>query len=75
MEGEPLPSYIKKRGLRKNFGKNIIDMVEEFKQLGFTRIDMVVRYIFIDDQENTIVIDPRKTILQIILIREALFVF
>lgn len=61
MEGEPLPSYIKKRGLTEKLAKNIINMVEEFKQLGFTKIDIRVKHIFVDTQENIMVIDPRKT--------------
>ncbi|GIM27432.1 hypothetical protein CPJCM30710_00980 [Clostridium polyendosporum] len=61
MEGEPLPSYIKKRGLTQKLAKNIIDLVEEFKRLGFTKIDIMAKHIFVDNQQNIMVIDPRKT--------------
>ena len=60
ISGENLGSYLYKHGLSYNIAVEIIELVEEFKKLNFTRINIRSAHIFIDSNEKIKVIDPRK---------------
>lgn len=60
IEGENIYDYLSKHGLSYNVAIEIIELVEEFKRLNFTRINIRSAHIFIDSKEKIKVIDPRK---------------
>lgn len=60
VEGDTLSNYISKNGLSNNLSIEIINLIEEFKHLRFTRLDIRNAHIFVNDNEKIQVIDPRK---------------
>ena len=60
VEGDVLGDYIHKNGLSYNLSTEIIDLIEEFKALKFTRLDIRGAHIFVTKNENIQIIDPRK---------------
>lgn len=60
VEGITLNDYLKKNGLSYNLSCEIIDLIEDFKRMKFTRINIRNAHIFVDDSEKIKVIDPRK---------------
>ncbi len=60
VEGINLKEYIKSHELSYNLSCEIIDLIEEFKTLQFTRINIRNAHIFVDSNEKIHVIDPRK---------------
>jgi len=61
IEGIALYDYVKKRGLSKDIGIKLIELLEEFRRLGFTRIDISSKNIYIESGGDIKVIDPRKS--------------
>lgn len=59
VDGICLVDYVKKYGLSKTLSLNLIELIEDFKRLGFTKLDMRCSHIFIQDDESVMVIDPR----------------
>lgn len=62
--GENLKIYIKKHGLSKKLALNLIDLIEEFKRLGFRRLDIRGEHIYILQDETVKVIDPAGQIIK-----------
>lgn len=60
VDGEILLSYIKKNGMSKTLGHNIIKMLKEFNKLKFKKIDLRCRDIFVQSDGSLKVIDPKK---------------
>jgi len=60
VEGENLYEYIMKNGLSYKLSKEIIDLIEEFKRLKFTRLNIRNAHIFVNKDCEIKVIDPRK---------------
>jgi RIO-like serine/threonine protein kinase len=60
VQGDNLCSYINNNGLSYNLSLEIIDLIEDFKRLKFTRLDIRDAHIFVDENEKIQVIDPRK---------------
>lgn len=60
VHGDNLYDYIKKNNLSYNLSTEIIDLIEDFKRLKFTRLDIRNAHIFVDKNEKIQVIDPRK---------------
>lgn len=60
VDGTCLDKYISKYGLSENLARNIVELIEDFKKLGFKRLDMRCSHIFIQDDESVMVIDPRE---------------
>lgn len=58
IEGENLKKHVKKHGLSKKLAANLISLIEEFKRLGFTRLDMRGQHILVKEDESVMVIDP-----------------
>lgn len=60
VQGKILSEHIKEKGLDKNLACKIIDMLKEFEKLRFSKIDIRCRDIFVQDDGNLKVIDPKK---------------
>ncbi|MBC2579341.1 serine/threonine protein kinase [Clostridium sp. DJ247] len=58
VEGENLKKYVKKHGLSKKLATNLINLIEEFRRLGFRRLDMRGEHILVRKDESVMVIDP-----------------
>ena len=60
VDGMCLSDYIKKYGLSRELSIRLMDMLLEFKALGFKKLDLRCRDIYVG-QDNTLkVIDPKK---------------
>lgn len=57
--GQCMRDYIKTHGLSKKLVMNVIKMLEEFKRLKFTKIDIRCKDIFVQNNEKVMVIDPK----------------
>ncbi len=64
VEGITLKKYIQKNGLSFNVSCEIIDLIEEFYSLKFTRINVRNTHIFINSEEKIKIIDPRKVFIK-----------
>jgi hypothetical protein len=54
-----LEDYIRRNGLSPNLVENLIRLIQDFKSLGFTRLDIRCSHIFVQDDESVMIIDPR----------------
>ncbi len=61
-----IENYIKENGLSINLTKNLIQLIEDFRTLGFTRLDIRCEHIFIQEDESIKIIDPRRTYSKVI---------
>lgn len=59
--GECAKDYIKRNGLSKKLSLSLIGLLEEFKRLKFTKLDIRCRDLFVQDDESVIVIDPKSS--------------
>ena len=59
VDGIRLDHYIKKNGLTKALCKQIYDLFREFKKLRFTKLDIRCRDIYVNEDGNIKVIDPK----------------
>lgn len=59
--GRCVINYIKKNGMSKTLARNLIELINDFKSLGFTRLDMRLPHIFVQKDMSIMVIDPRCT--------------
>ena len=57
--GQCMKEYIKWNGLSKRLSLNIINLLEEFEQLNFTKIDIRCKDIFVQEDESIMIIDPK----------------
>ena len=60
VSGENLFEHLSRRGLSYKLSCEIIDLLEDLKKLEFTRLNVRNSHIFIDEEDNLRVIDPRK---------------
>lgn len=60
VEGDVLFDYINRNGLSYNLSIEIIELIEDFKRLKLTRLDIRGAHIFVNEDEKIQVIDPRK---------------
>lgn len=58
--GMPLIDYLKKYKMSRRLAANLIYLIEDFKFLGFTRLDIRCSHIFVNEDESVMVIDPRN---------------
>lgn len=75
VDGIPLKEYIRERGMPREIAYNLVNLLEEFKNSGFTRIDMSMRHIYVQEDSRLKIIDPRKAYIKVekfpkILLRE-----
>lgn len=57
--GQDMKHYIEKNGLNRKLAHNIIDLMEEFRRLNFTKIDIRCKDIFVQEDLSLMVIDPK----------------
>ncbi len=58
--GEPLDKYIKKHGLSEVLSNKLIDLLLEFKKLGFKRIDIRCKDVYVQNEHSIKIIDPKN---------------
>jgi RIO-like serine/threonine protein kinase len=59
--GIEFDKYLKKNEMSKRLAVSVINLIQEFYSLGFTKINIVCKHIFVQGDESIKVIDPRKT--------------
>ena len=64
--GTPIQNHIIKYGLSVKLANSLIELIEDFKSLNFTRLDIRCEHIFIQKNEDIKIIDPRKTYSKVI---------
>jgi predicted Ser/Thr protein kinase len=60
VDGQSILNYIKKNGLSRRMAIKLIELLEEFIRLNFTRIDIRCRDIYIRTDGVLVVIDPKS---------------
>ncbi|WP_373898622.1 protein kinase [Haloimpatiens sp. FM7315] len=60
VKGKRLDSYIKKHGLDRKISSNLIKLIKEFKKLGFTRLDIRCKDLYVQEDLSIMVIDPKN---------------
>lgn len=58
--GEPLHNYIKKYGLKREIAAQIIKLIKEFERLGFRKLDIRCKDIYVGNDSLIKVIDPKN---------------
>lgn len=58
--GVCLTDYVKEHGMNQELLDNLVELIEDFKRLGFTRLDIRCGHIFVQPDQSVMVIDPRK---------------
>ncbi|QGU95652.1 serine/threonine protein kinase [Clostridium bovifaecis] len=58
--GISLGKYIKTKGFPQKLIFSLLCLLEEFERLGFTRLDISERNIYVEENQQIKVIDPRK---------------
>lgn len=61
VEGVTLKDYLEKNPLSYKLSTELVDLIEDFKTLKFTRVNTRNAHILVDKNETIKVIDPRKT--------------
>ena len=61
VSGENLFEHLTRKGLSYKLSCEIVDLLEDLKSLEFTRLNVRNSHIFIDEEDNLRVIDPRKS--------------
>ncbi|MCM1988395.1 protein kinase [Oceanirhabdus seepicola] len=59
VDGECLKDIIKRDGLSDKIAEKVVELLNEFQRLGFTRIDVRLKDIYVDNEENIKLIDPK----------------
>lgn len=57
--GSTLSYYLKQNNIDKHLSLELVKLIDEFKKLGFTKLDMRLGHIFLQPDETIKVIDPR----------------
>lgn len=65
VSGICIKDYIRMYGLTTKLALNLIFLIEDFKRLGFKRLDMRCSHIFVQPDESVKVIDPRNHYTQV----------
>lgn len=60
VDGLPLNKYIKRHGLDEELGLKLLELLEEFKRLGFKKLDIRCKDIMVNPTGSLKVIDPKK---------------
>lgn len=59
--GQNLREYLKNNPLTEKLAFELVELINEFERLGFTRLDIRAPHIFVQADESIKIIDPRKT--------------
>lgn len=62
VNGERLDDYIKKYGFNRKITINIINLLKEFKDIGFSKIDIRCKDLYISEDYSLKVIDPKNNL-------------
>jgi hypothetical protein len=57
--GSTLSYYLKHNDISKHLSFELVELINEFQRLGFTKLDMRLGHIFLQPDETVKVIDPR----------------
>lgn len=57
--GSTLSYYFRNNRINKHLSLELVALIDEFKRLGFTKLDMRLGHIFLQPDETVKVIDPR----------------
>ena len=57
--GSTLSYYLKQNNINKHLSLELVKLIDEFKKLKFTRLDMRLGHIFLQAKDTVKVIDPR----------------
>lgn len=57
--GSNLSSYLKQNNINKHLSIELVKLIDEFKKLHFTKLDMRLGHIFLQPDDTIKVIDPR----------------
>ena len=60
VKGKRLDHYIKENGMSKKLVMNLYKLINEMKRLKFSKLDARCRDIYVDENENLKVIDPKQ---------------
>ena len=60
VDGIRLDHYIERYGLSERLSVNLYKLIKEFEQLGFTKLDIRCRDVYVEDDERLMVIDPKQ---------------
>ena len=60
VQGKRLDHYIKENGMSKKLVLNLYKLINEMKRLKFSKLDARCRDIYVDENENLKVIDPKQ---------------
>lgn len=58
--GERLDKYIKDNGFRKEVGRSLLKLIDEFEKLKFSKLDIRCKDLYIDENFFIRVIDPKN---------------
>lgn len=58
--GQRLDHYLKREGIDRKISINLIKMIIEFKKLGFTRLDIRCKDIYVQNDKSLMIIDPKN---------------
>lgn len=59
IKGTSLNKHLKIKGMSKIVSLELVELINEFKHLGFTRLDIRISHIFLQEDESIRIIDPR----------------
>ncbi|MBC2580751.1 serine/threonine protein kinase [Clostridium sp. DJ247] len=59
IKGITLKEYLKSNNLSKNLSLQLVNLINEFEKLGFTRLDIRLNHIYVQPDESVRIIDPR----------------
>lgn len=60
VEGERLDKHVKENGLSQKLIKNIYELLSEFKRLKFKKLDIRCKDIYVSENDELMIIDPKK---------------
>jgi RIO-like serine/threonine protein kinase len=58
--GSTLSYYLKRNNINKHLSHELVELIDEFKRLHFTKLDIRLGHIYLQPDETVKVIDPRK---------------
>ncbi|GAA0732260.1 serine/threonine-protein kinase [Clostridium oceanicum] len=58
--GKRLDKYIKRNGINKKITHNIIKLIREFKRIGFNKLDIRCKDLYVNEKFSLRVIDPKN---------------
>lgn len=62
--GTNVKDYLIKHGLSRSFVIRVIELIDDMKKLGFTKLEMRFPHLFVQKDGSLMLIDPRKSYVQ-----------